>query len=262
MKITWHGTATLTVESAGAKIAFDPFLRRNASLQPVDVTAVSAADAAFITHPHFDHLCDLEAFVKAGLSTVYLSEQGLKNVEKNGFSRETLDKCVLLKDGDTVLIGDMKVTVYPSVHCKLDSRNVLLSMANYRNAFKLGALWRLFRTHKKFPLDDERSTQIFEVTDGKKRLLVMGSAGLLESVEYPTGADLLVFPYQGKARMHRYAPPLIARLAPKKVMTDHFDDAFPPMSRRVKTGKLMDALAKEYPEIEAFEPSENTAYEI
>ena len=102
----------------------------------------------------------------------------------------------------------------------------------------------------------------FEVTDGKKRVFVLGSAGKADGVEYPKNADLLVLPFQGHSRMYAYAMPFVEDFQPKKIMLDHFDDAFPPLSKRVKTQKFFKRMAEEKPEIPVFEPVEDEWYEI
>jgi hypothetical protein len=43
--------------------------------------------------------------------------------------------------------------------------------------------------------------------------------------------------------------PFIDRLQPKKVLLDHFDDAFPPISSNVKTGLFVSLMRQKYPGI-------------
>lgn len=262
MQITWHGTATLTVESGGTKILFDPFLKRNKNLPSLDVDGLAEANAAFITHPHFDHFCDISAFTDAGLPVVYGGEQCIKLAKENGFSTRTFRKLQLIEPYEEVRVGRLRVTAYPAVHCRLNAANTLASMFNVKNSLKLKSLLSVFKTHRKFPLDEGNTTYAFEVTDGLKRVLILGSAGLKEGVCYPTGSDLLVFPYQGRTKMHLYAMPFIEKLRPKRVLADHFDDAFPPVSRATRAQKLVEETAKRYPSVTAFVPTENVAYEV
>lgn len=99
MKIIWHGTATLTVEGDYGKILFDPFLRRNKRLAVIDPAVLSDVDAAFITHPHFDHFCDLPVFFKAGLPVAYVCEQGFESAKRCNFPIDALDKLREVKAG-------------------------------------------------------------------------------------------------------------------------------------------------------------------
>ena len=50
-------------------------------------------------------------------------------------------------------------------------------------------------------------------------------------MEYPTEADLLILPYNGWADNLPPAERVIRRLRPKRVLLDHWDDTFPPVTR-------------------------------
>jgi L-ascorbate metabolism protein UlaG (beta-lactamase superfamily) len=260
MRIKWRGTAALLLESGGTTIAFDPFLKRNKKLPQPNVDEVGSADGAFITHPHFDHFADIEKFTAAGLPVVYVSQQGIENGYKNGFSVPTMQKLQPIFAGDTIKIGAFEVTVYESKHCKFDLGLIFSKVLNPKSWCKLRALLSLALTHKKFPI--KSSVFAFDVTDGKKRVFILGSAGKAEGVDYPKNADLLVFPFQGRSNMYAYAMPFVEEFQPKTIMLDHFDDSFPPLSKRVKTEKFIKRVAEKYPEISAFEPKENEWYEI
>ncbi len=45
-----------------------------------------------------------------------------------------------------------------------------------------------------------------------------------------------MLPFQGRSDLTEYALPLAERLAPKAILLDHWDDAFPPMSAEIETG--------------------------
>ena len=80
--------------------------------------------------------------------------------------------------------------------------------------------------------------------------------------EYPTGADLLVFPYQGRAGMHRYMRRFLRRFRPAAVMADHFDDAFPPLTHEMKMGKFVPAVKAFDPAMRAWVPKMGEWYEV
>ncbi|MCD8120555.1 MAG: MBL fold metallo-hydrolase [Lachnospiraceae bacterium] len=65
------------------------------------------------------------------------------------------------------------------------------------------------------------------------RIQIMGSMNLDPNVTYPTGADVLVLPLQGRSDQDEYAVQFVERLRPKLVLLDHYDDAFPPISKDV-----------------------------
>ena len=74
----------------------------------------------------------------------------------------------------------------------------------------------------------------------------MGSMGLDPEVAYPTGADLLILPYQGKSDPLEYAASLVDRLHPKAVLLDHYDDSFPPMTALVDTAAFEKYITEKY----------------
>ena len=76
---------------------------------------------------------------------------------------------------------------------------------------------------------------MYEVKGKKARLQILGSMGLRNDVVYPCGADLLVFPLQGRSDLDTFGLDIVARLKPKRVLLDHYDDAFAPATDQVKT---------------------------
>ncbi|RME86184.1 MAG: metal-dependent hydrolase [Caldilineae bacterium] len=86
VKITYHGHATFSIESDGAKILIDPFFTDN----PVAKIAADQVDADFIlvSHGHGDHVGDTVAIAKRTGALVicnyeivnWLSSQGLEKL--------------------------------------------------------------------------------------------------------------------------------------------------------------------------------------
>ena len=135
--------------------------------------------------------------------------------------------------------------------------SVLFSPRTYLRAKDAVAL---LRQTKKWKIKDD----IFalEISGGGKRVVVLGSAGMDKNTEYPTGADLLVFPYQGRADMDRTIVPFLTELVPRRVTIDHFDDAFPPVTHRVRTAGFVGTVKKHLPSADAFVPERGEWYEI
>ncbi|MCL2137682.1 MAG: hypothetical protein FWH40_09265 [Coriobacteriia bacterium] len=82
----------------------------------------------------------------------------------------------------------------------------------------------------------------------------MGSLGLADGFEYEQWADLLVLPYQGHSHLERQSLPIMERLMPHRVLLDHFDDAFPPVSRSIDTSGFVSLIARLHPDIECIVP--------
>ena len=85
---------------------------------------------------------------------------------------------------------------------------------------------------------------------------MLGSLNLAADVDYPTGMDLLVLPYQGTSDLLTPAIQIIDRLKPRAVLLDHFDDAFPPISNTVDTSDIQEYYAEKLP-VNRLEPGQS-----
>lgn len=260
MRIKWYGTASLLIEAGETRILVDPYLKQyNPQLPPLPVEEAAAADAAFITHPHFDHFADVGAFLEKGLKKVFVSERGIEIAQRNGIPD---GRMLPLAANEKITVGDVTVQTFHSRHCKFDAATVLsvaLDPATYLFHFKDGV--RILKETKRFKIAPNEILALEFSAEGKK-VMVLGSAGLEESTEYPDGADLLVFPFQGRSRMHRYMIPFLKAFSPKAIMIDHFDDAFPPLTHTIKTKKFLSTVQKQLPGARAIVPVEGEWYEI
>ena len=258
MKIAWYGTATLMLACGETRILIDPYLRQyQKDGAPLPLRELSAADAVIITHPHLDHFADIGAFLEAGIGNVYVSENGIRHAAAQGIRTEAMHP---LAAGDMFRVGEMTVRAHRSRHCRFDLWTVLSVLLSPRTYLRVKDAVALLRQTKKWKIKDD----IFalEISGGGKRVMVLGSAGMDGGTEYPTGADLLVFPYQGRAGMHRYLVSFLRRLRPKAVMLDHFDDAFPPLTHTIGTKKFAPAVKKIGSSVRAWVPKFGEWYEV
>ena len=256
MKIKWLGTATLLLESGGTRILLDPYLRgRNKKLAPVLPDETADVQAIFITHPHPDHFADVNAWTERGVERVFVSENGIRSAKKN---KMDVSRMFPLGPGEMRRVGNFTVRTFKSRHCKFDFATVMRVVFSPRAwAHFFGTCAFLHRV-REFPLDGD--IYALEISDGEKTVLALGSAGMDEATAYPVGADLLVFPYQGRARMDKHMRKFLRVFQPKKVMLDHFDDAFPPLTHRENTARFSAAAKEEG--AEGFVPEEGEWYEV
>lgn len=258
MRIKWFGTASLLIEGGGTRILVDPYLRSyNPKAAAFPMEEASTAEAVFITHPHLDHFSDIGAFTET-VKKVYVSENGIRRAQENGIPNL---KMLPLSANERFEAGAITVRTFSSRHCVFDAATVLRVVFSPRTYFHLKSCFRLLGMTKRFAIAPNEILAIEFSCEGK-RVMVLGSAGMEENVLYPEDVDLLVFPYQGRARMHRYMIPFLRVFRPKAVMLDHFDDAFPPLTQRVNTKKFEPTLKKILPETRAIVPEENVWYEI
>lgn len=258
MKIKWYGTATLLIDSGSTRILIDPYLKPyNKKLPPVPLKEAASADAIFITHPHLDHFIHVGAFTGGNVKNIYVSKNGIERAQKHGIFHELMTP---LGADEEITVGDITVRTFESRHCKFDAAAVLGIVFNPLTYIHPRRVASILKDLKQYKITDD--IYALEVSCGGKSIMVLGSAGMEKGVSYPTGADLFVFPYQGRARMHKYILPFLQTFRPKAVMLDHFDNAFPPFTHNVSTKKFLPAVKENFPEIKAFVPVEDEWYEI
>ncbi len=87
MNLTYYGHACFTVEVAGKKLLFDPFISPNENAGSINVDAIEA-DYILLSHGHQDHMADAVDIAKrtgakviAMLEVInWLGEKGVENV--------------------------------------------------------------------------------------------------------------------------------------------------------------------------------------
>ncbi len=236
MKLTWMGTAALLLEEGDTVLAFDPFpglpqegpARFDGAVP--DGETFRRATHVLATHGHFDHIMAVPALYAGEKCPVYVSETPRRTLTELGFPAERLRS---VGPGRVLELGAFRVRARQGRHCRFDAPLVARTVFSRRTPPHPGRLLELEKLNRAFPENGE--TLFYEVTEGDRRLQIMGSLGLDGDTAYPAGADWLVLPFQGRSDLTEYALPLAERLAPKAILLDHWDDAFPPMSAEIET---------------------------
>ena len=73
-------------------------------------------------------------------------------------------------------------------------------------------------------------TVFYKIEADEKNICLMGSMNLRDDSHYPVDADLLILPYNGWEDNFPPAVRIIERLKLKRVLLDHYDDTFPPLT--------------------------------
>ena len=256
MKIKWYGTAAVSIEDSGVKLLFDPFVRMNKKIKPeITLEDYKGADAIFATHGHFDHIFSIPEIEKTESTPVYCTKTPVETLKKEGVAPEKLH---LIKPGDKIQVGPFTVTPFRAKHVTFDLKYVLsvipLSVVLCPKIFYLEYL------NVKFPENKENLG--FLVECGSKTVFIMGSFGTVPDEVYPKNCDMFVLPFGGCTKVPELTAPFIADMLPRKVLITHYDNSFPPATRRVDAEGLKARIEKDHPDIEAIIPKEFTEYEV
>ncbi len=238
MEIKFLGNATIVFSCQNDSILFDPFFPLNKLLPSSSPKELSEEGDIFITHGHFDHLMHVADVLLYGEKKVYCSKGAAKTLLREGVNEEKIE---VIKSGDVIKKGSLKVTVLKSEHILFDIPTILKSLfSNYtikhfNNLIKIIKLSFHYRKGEVFA---------FLIEAENKKVLHFGSLNLSEEQKYPKNVDLLTLPYQGRSDLSTYAVSFIDFLSPKKVYMHHFDDSFPPVSAPMNILPFIKNLSK------------------
>ncbi|MDD6302534.1 MAG: MBL fold metallo-hydrolase [Bacillales bacterium] len=237
MKIKWLGTASLLISSENSAFLIDPFIPERGSKVKTKVEDYDGVKNILITHAHYDHLSSIPLLLSRsdrmiyGTNASYLALQR-KNISPNNFKTILMDESFYLED--------FKISVFKSKHIKYDIPTLMYSFCPFRLIRYCYNLKRYLIGNKLFK--EENETIAFLIEYDNKKIMVFGSLGYDKNIVYPSEVDLLVLPYQGRHDLITPALDLIEKIKPKKILLDHFDNTFPPLSKTKNTSKIQNLL--------------------
>lgn len=252
MKVTWLGTASVLVETCGERILFDPFVQLAGGEHPNCIEDFWGNESICITHGHLDHMMEVSGFLEEDSpceATVYCGSVAAGTLARLA---EGTGNVVQVGPGTVFRIGDARIRVWEGKHARPGIGQSVKQLFSLRTVRYLRNAVALAWLHRAFP--EGGQTYLYELQAEGKTVLVMGSLGLLNGVCYPEGADLLVLPYQGSRKLECEALAVVERLRPKRILLDHFDDAFPPVSKTVDTRKFKKLMDETFPQISVVKP--------
>lgn len=256
MTIEWYGTAAVSIEYNGARLLFDPFVRMNKRLKPrITVNSFTHADAIFTTHGHFDHISSIPEIEKKAAIPVFGTETAVNTLVKQGVPPHRLKKVV---PGDSINLGDFTITVYKTKHLVFDKKYIASVIPMCVAAFP--KFFYLVFKALKYPDNNENIG--FEISCEGKRVFVMGSFGTAQGESYPKNCDLLVLPLGGCLSIYKDIAPFIAETHPKKILITHYDNAFPPETRRSDAEGIKADILRDFPDTAVIIPQEFKDYTV
>lgn len=257
MKVTWYGTASIGIEDGETKLLFDPFVRQKKSLKTVNVEDYAGADAILVTHGHFDHILDIPKIALYDPEVQIYCTKTPANTLKN--EKVPSNRISVIKPEESFEIGNFKITPYHAKHIVFDVGYILSvipkCVAMFPILFKQFFGWNL-----KMP--EAQEIVMYHIENGGKSILLCGSFGTREGVKYPENPDMFILANGGNVSIPELTKPFIETIKPKSIFVDHFDNAFPPLTRRIKVEKFADKMSRWHPEVDFIVPKELQAYEV
>ena len=225
MQLIWHGTASVEVVCDKGKMLFDPFVPLKGSDVDVKLHEFDGFPHIFVTHGHIDHITDLPKVVRRNPDVViHCTGTPFRTLVRKGVPIRNL---MLFRYGDVMLVNGFTIRAYHGKHAVLPTVGAKLIASWFRSPAR-GNMPHIIKEFIACPENDE--TVFYQIEADGKTVCLMGSMNLRDEVKYPEGMDLLVLPYNGWTDNYKPAVRVIERLKPKRVLLDHYDDTFPPLT--------------------------------
>ncbi|MBQ7599221.1 MAG: MBL fold metallo-hydrolase [Clostridia bacterium] len=234
MKLKWFGTASVALTGPSGSILFDPFVPLKGSDVDTKLEDFDGFGHIFVTHGHFDHIVSIPAVVERNPgASVYCTKTPFETLLKKGVPEKNLR---LISFGQTLEAAGFEVSVRHGKHTPLPGISPGLILHYLRYPGRRNAPF-LLRENRICRENDE--TVFYHVSCGGKNVSLMGSLNIRDDVDYPCRADALVLPFNGVGDLCSLSDRIISRLSPGRILLDHYDNTFPPLTQPVDAGPLL-----------------------
>ncbi len=256
MKITWYGTATIGLDDGETKLLFDPFVRMNKRLETTPIEGFAGFDAIFVTHGHLDHIYSIPELARVDTAApIYCTATPKKTLTGRGVPE---DRIRLIKPDDEIKLGGFTVRARRFRHIVFDPIYILTVVP--KCVVMLPRLfWQAYMNRK---MPEGHEIVAYEIEAEGKTIFLTGSFRAYPGEEYPKNADLFILANGGSIFVPEKTKKFIEKYRPKRILVDHFDDAFPPVTRTVSVERLRKTVARLHPEIEFTVPREREPIEL
>lgn len=253
MEIKWFGTASIEIKNQTGRILFDPFVPLNGSDVNTSIEDYDGIQDIFVTHGHFDHIVNIPMiFHRNSNIRIYCTRTPYRTLLRKGISESNL---VPITFGEEMTIHNFQIKVYHGKHAILPKPSMERVFSILQSPQR-GNLPYILRENSL--CREKGETVFYQIHTEDMRISLMGSLNLREDVNYPTDSDLLILPYNGWDDNFSPAVKIIERLKPRKILLDHYDITFPPISQPVELAPI---LQKYEGKIEAMQLKQICNYE-
>ncbi|MBQ7688589.1 MAG: MBL fold metallo-hydrolase [Clostridia bacterium] len=248
MKITWYGTATIGIDDGETKLLFDPFVRMNRRLSTTPPEGFAGFDAIFVTHGHFDHIYWIPEIMRIDEKVpVYCTRTPKDTLVSRGAPADRIRE---IRPEDEIKVGAFTVRVWKFRHIVFDPIYILTVFP--KCTFLCPQVFWQGYINRKFP--ENREIVAYEIVSEGKRIFLTGSFRDTPEIDYPHDIDLLVLANGGSVFVPEKTEGFLAKYRPKAVLIDHFDNAFPPVTRNVSVKRLCRKINKNHPDMQVIVP--------
>lgn len=256
MKITWYGTATIGIDDGKTKLLFDPFVRMNKHIETTPIEGFTGFDAVFVTHGHFDHIYSIPDLAEKDKTVpIYCTETPKKTLMGKGVPE---DRFKAIQPDKVIQIGDYTIRPRRFKHIVFDPIYILTVVP--QSIMMLPRLfWQAYMNHK---MPEGGEIVAYEIENQGKKIFLTGSFREYPGEVYPRDVDLLILANGGSVFVPEKTKGFIGKYHPKKIFVDHFDNAFPPVTRTVSVKRLKNTVKKYHPDIEFIIPEICKAVEL
>lgn len=225
MKLTWHGTAAIELENEYGRLLFDPFVPLKHTHIPVTLSDFDGFTDILVTHGHLDHIGHLPEIIQRNPKTkIYCTQTPYQTLIRKGVPSVNLTEITF---GQTLDIKGFCIHVMHGRHAVLPSVTVQRLTCALKSPARGNLPW-IIKQNRICQENDE--TVFYQIEAEGKTISLMGSMNLRDHTDYPTDSDVLILPYNGWEDNFPPAIRMIERLKPKRVLLDHYDNTFPPVT--------------------------------
>ena len=250
MTITWFANTSILLKAGGERLLLDPFIPLKGAENTVTAEDFGRDNKIFITHGHQDHMESAGLIAGSGDARLFCTATPAAQLAGALWDHSVL---TVIHPGDHIKLGRVSVTIHPGRHIEPDGRLIRRTLFSFRNIRYIKNAAHLIRGRRRYR--ENKEAVVFEVSADNKRVLILGSLALADGHAYPLAPDVLVLPYQGHSDLCAHALDIIELIRPKAVLLDHFDDAFPPLTRSINTTDFEEAASRLYPSVKVIKPN-------